>query len=209
MPPADTARVRAVCVMLGSNPGRRPEYTDAVRGLAAALVDRGTTIVYGGAAVGAMGVLADAALAAGGEVVGVIPRSLVAAEIAHPGLAELRVVETMHERKAAMVDLADGFVALPGGLGTLDELAEVATWAQLGLHRKPIGLLDPMGYFDLLMRFLDHAVDERFLRPEHRGLLLRDAAPGRLLDAMAAWTPASAAKWVDAEGAPLDLRRLS
>jgi uncharacterized protein (TIGR00730 family) len=189
--------------MLGSNPGRRPEYTDAVRGLAATLVDRRVTIVYGGAAVGAMGVLAGAALAAGGEVVGVIPRSLVAAEIAHPGLADLRVVETMHERKAAMVDLADGFVALPGGLGTLDELAEVATWAQLGLHRKPIGLLDPMGYFDLLMRFLDHAVDERFLRPEHRGLLLRDAAPGPLLDVMAAWTPASAAKWVDADGVPL------
>ncbi len=190
--------------MLGSNPGRRPEYADAVRGLAAALVERGLTIVYGGAAVGAMGVLADAALAAGGEVVGVIPRPLVAAEVAHAGLADLRVVETMHERKAAMVELADGFVALPGGLGTLDELAEVATWAQLGLHAKPIGLLDPMGYFDLLMRFLDHAVDERFLRAEHRALILRAAAPGRLLDAMAAWTPPAAAKWVEADGAPLD-----
>jgi uncharacterized protein (TIGR00730 family) len=189
--------------MLGSSPGRRPEYADAVRGLAAALVERGVTIVYGGAGVGAMGVLADAALAAGGEVVGVIPRSLVAAEVAHPGLADLRVVETMHERKAAMAELADGFVALPGGLGTLDELAEIATWAQLGLHAKPIGLLDPTGYFDLLLRFLDHAVDERFLRAEHRALILRAAAPAPLLDAMAGWTPSSAAKWVDAAGAPL------
>ena len=201
--------MRAVCVMLGSNPGRRPEYADAVRGLAATLVEREITIVYGGAAVGAMGLLADAALAAGGEVVGVIPRSLIAAEIAHQGLADLRVVETMHERKAVMVELADGFVALPGGLGTLDELAEVATWAQLGLHEKPIGLLDPLGYFDLLMRFLDHAVDERFLRPEHRALILRDRAPGPLLDAMAAWTPAAAEKWVDADGVPLHLPKRS
>jgi uncharacterized protein (TIGR00730 family) len=190
--------------MLGSNPGRRPGYAAAVRDLAAALVERGITIVYGGAAVGAMGVLADAALAAGGEVVGVIPRSLVAAEIAHPGLTDLRVVESMHERKAVMVELADGFVALPGGLGTLDELAEVATWSQLGLHRKPIGLLDPTGYFDLLLRFLDHAVDERFLRPEHRALVLRDAAPRPLLDAMAAWTHPVVEKWVDADGVPLD-----
>jgi uncharacterized protein (TIGR00730 family) len=195
--------MRAVCVMLGSSPGRRPEYADAVRDLAVTLVERGTAIVYGGAAVGAMGVLADAALAAGGEVVGVIPRRLLTAEIAHAGLADLRVVETMHERKAAMVELADGFVALPGGLGTLDELAEVATWSQLGLHRKPIGLLDPTGYFDLLLRFLDHAVDERFLRAEHRGLLLRDAAPGPLLDAMAGWEPAVVGKWVDADGAPV------
>lgn len=190
--------------MLGSNPGRRPEYAEAVRGLADALVERGLRIVYGGAGVGAMGILADAALAAGGEVVGVIPRSLVAAEVAHPGLADLRVVDTMHERKAAMVELADGFVALPGGLGTLDELAEVATWSQLGLHEKPIGLLDPTGYFDLLLRFLDHAVDERFLRAEHRALILRDVSPGPLLDAMAAWAPPAVAKWVDAEGAPLD-----
>jgi uncharacterized protein (TIGR00730 family) len=150
-----------------------------------------------------MGILADAVLRAGGEVIGVIPQSLVDAEIAHPGLTELRVVGSMHERKAAMVALADGFIALPGGLGTLDELAEVATWAQLGLHAKPIGLLDPLGYFDLLLRFLDHAVDERFLRPEHRALLLRERSAEPLLAAMETWTPPSVAKWVDADGAPL------
>jgi uncharacterized protein (TIGR00730 family) len=163
-------------------------------------------VVYGGAAVGAMGVLADAALEAGGEVIGVIPKSLVDAEIAHPGLADLRVVGSMHERKAAMVELSDGFIALPGGLGTLDELAEVATWAQLGLHAKPIGLLDPLGYFDLLLRFLDHAVTERFLRAEHRALILREPAAEPLLDAMAAWRPPAVAKWVDADGAPVHRR---
>jgi uncharacterized protein (TIGR00730 family) len=149
-----------------------------------------------------MGALADAAIAAGGEVIGVIPRALVDAEIAHPGLTDLRVVGSMHERKAMMADLADGFVALPGGLGTLDELTEVTTWAQLGLHAKPIGLLDPLGYFDLLLRFLDHAVDERFLRPEHRTLLLRERAVDPLLDAMAAWTPTAVAKWLLAELLP-------
>ena len=142
-------------------------------------------------------------------MVGVIPQSLVDAEIAHPGLTELRVVGSMHERKAAMVALSDGFIALPGGLGTLDELAEVATWAQLGLHAKPIGLLDPLGYFDLLLRFLDHAVAERFLRAEHRALLLREALAGPLLDAMAAWTPPAVAKWVDADGAPVRRRPAS
>lgn len=195
--------MHTICVLCGSNPGRRPEYSDAARALAQALVRRGLRLVYGGAAVGTMGVLADAALRAGGEVVGVIPQSLVAAEIAHPGLADLRVVGSMHERKATMVELSDGFIALPGGLGTLDELAEVATWAQLGLHAKPIGLLDPLGYFDLLLRFLDHAVDERFLRAEHRALLVRDAAAEPLLDAMAAWRPPAVAKWVDADGTPV------
>ena len=150
-----------------------------------------------------MGIVADAVLAAGGEVIGVIPQSLVDAEIAHPGLTELRVVGSMHERKAAMVALSDGFIALPGGLGTLDELAEIATWAQLGLHAKPIGLLDPLGYFDLLLRFLDNAVSERFLRAEHRALLLRAPAAEPLLDAMAGWRPPVVAKWVDADGAPV------
>ena len=156
--------MRTICVLCGSNPGRRPEYLDVARALAEVLAGRRIRVVYGGAAVGTMGVLADAALAAGGEVIGVIPQSLMDAEIAHPGLTELRVTGSMHERKAAMVALSDGFIALPGGLGTLDELAEVATWAQLGLHAKPIGLLDPLGYFDLLLRFLDNAVSERFLR---------------------------------------------
>ncbi len=195
--------MRSICVLCGSNPGRRPEYVHAAAALADALVTRGIRVVYGGAAVGTMGALADAALRAGGEVVGIIPQALVDAEVAHPGLTDLRVVASMHERKAAMVALSDGFVALPGGLGTLDELAEVATWSQLGLHEKPIGLLDPLGYFDLLLRFLDHAVDERFLRGEHRALLLHERTPAALLDAMAAWTPAAAAKWVDADGVPI------
>jgi uncharacterized protein (TIGR00730 family) len=192
MPP-----VRTICVFCGSNAGARREYMSAVDDLARALAGRGLRIVYGGAAVGAMGALANGALRAGGEVIGVIPQSLVDAEVAHGGLTELRVVASMHERKAVMAELADGFIALPGGLGTLEELAEVTTWAQLGLHAKPIGLLDPLGYFDLLMRFLDHAVDERFLRPEHRALLLREAAVDPLLRAMAAWTPPTVAKWLD------------
>jgi uncharacterized protein (TIGR00730 family) len=195
--------VRSICVLCGSNPGRRPEYLNVAEALAEELVQRGIRVVYGGAAVGTMGALADAALRAGGEVVGVIPQALLDAEVGHRGLADLRVVSSMHERKAAMVALADGFVALPGGLGTLDELAEVATWSQLGLHAKPIGLLDPLGYFDLLLRFLDHAVAERFLRGEHRALLLHERTPAALLDAMAAWTPPVAAKWVDADGAPI------
>ena len=195
--------MRTICVLCGSNPGRRPEYLDVARALAEVLARRRIRVVYGGAAVGMMGVLADAALAAGGEVIGVIPQSLMDAEIAHPGLTELRVTGSMHERKAAMVALSDGFIALPGGLGTLDELAEVATWAQLGLHAKPIGLLDPLGYFDLLLRFLDNAVSERFLRAEHRALLLREAAPEPLLDAMAGWRSPAVAKWVDAAGAPV------
>ena len=188
--------MRTICVFCGSNPGRRREYLSVVGELGRGLAGRGLRVVYGGAAVGAMGALADAAMAAGGEVIGVIPRALVDAEIAHAGLTDLRVVGSMHERKATMAELADGFIALPGGLGTLDELAEVTTWAQLGLHAKPIGLLDPLGYFDLLLRFLDHAVDERFLRPEHRTLLLREAAVGPLLDAMAGWMPTTVAKWV-------------
>lgn len=188
--------MRTICVFCGSNPGARPEYQRVVGELGRGLAGRGLRVVYGGAALGAMGRLADAAIAAGGEVIGVIPQALMDAEIAHAGLTDLRVVGSMHERKAAMAELADGFIALPGGLGTLDELAEVATWAQLGLHAKPIGLLDPLGYFDLLLRFLDHAVDEGFLRPEHRALLLRERAVEPLLDAMAAWTPITVAKWL-------------
>jgi uncharacterized protein (TIGR00730 family) len=190
------ADVRTICVFCGSSPGARPEYMSTVGELGRGLAGRGLRVVYGGAAVGAMGALADAAMGAGGEVIGVIPRALVEAEIAHAGLTELRVVGSMHERKAMMAELADAFIALPGGMGTLDELAEVTTWAQLGLHTKPIGLLDPLGYFDLLLRFLDHAVDERFLRPEHRALLLHERSVEALLDAMAGWTPTAIAKWI-------------
>ena len=146
-------------------------------------------MVYGGAQVGLMGVVADTALAAGGEVVGVIPRHMAKREVAHHGVGDLRVVGSMHERKALMADLSDGFVALPGGLGTLEELAEILTWSQLGLHTKPVGLLDDRGFYSGLLSFLDHAVAERFVRPAHRALLLSGSDPAALLDAMARWSP--------------------
>jgi uncharacterized protein (TIGR00730 family) len=154
-------------------------------------------IVYGGAKLGLMGALADAALAAGGEVVGVMPQALVDHEIAHHGLTELHITSSMHERKATMADLADGFVALPGGVGTLEELVEIVTWAQLGLHAKPCGVLDTAGYYTALRGFLDHAASEGFIRPQHRGLLLVDDDPGRLLDAFATWRPPTLDKWID------------
>lgn len=201
--------MRAICVFCGSNPGRRPEYLAATADLGRLLAARGIRIVYGGAHVGIMGALADAALAAGGEVTGVIPQHLVAAEVAHDGLTSLHVVDSMHERKALMAELADAFIALPGGLGTLEEFAEVTTWSQLGLHVKPSGLLNVLGYFDRLLSFLDHAEAERFLRPEHRGLVIAESDPAVLLAALDRWQPAGAAKWIDAEGADLTLRRRS
>jgi uncharacterized protein (TIGR00730 family) len=159
---------------------------------------RGIGLVYGGGHLGLMGVLADAVLQAGGQVVGVIPKSLVEKELAHSGLTELHVVTTMHERKALMSDLADGFATLPGGFGTADELCEVLTWAQLGLHSKPIGLLNQAGYFDSLCFWLDHAVREGFLLPAHRQLLLQADDPERLLDLLADYRPApSPAKWIE------------
>ncbi|MGH9092677.1 MAG: TIGR00730 family Rossman fold protein [Acidimicrobiales bacterium] len=177
--------MRSVCVFCGSSPGGRPEYAADAAALGTLLARRGLRLVYGGAHVGTMGALADAALAAGGEVVGVIPGHMAREEVAHGGLTELRVVGTMHERKATMARLADGFVALPGGLGTLDELAEILTWAQLGLHAKPVGLLDRHGFFDPLLRFLDGAVADGFVRAHHRDLLLTGRAPEPLLEAMA------------------------
>jgi uncharacterized protein (TIGR00730 family) len=177
--------VRSVCVFCGSSPGGDPGYAADAAALGTVLVARGIRIVYGGAQVGTMGALADAGLAAGGQVVGVIPRRMVRNEVAHQGLSELHVVESMHQRKALMADLSDGFVALPGGLGTLDELAEIVTWSQLGLHAKPIGLLDRRGFYDRLLGFLDDAVTEGFVRPQHRALLLTGRDPGPLLDAMA------------------------
>src|SRR5687767_9817926 len=144
-----------------------------------------------------MGVLADTALAAGGEVVGVMPQALVDREIAHRGLTELRVVGSMHERKLLMAELADGFVALPGGMGTLEELFEVYTWTQLGLHAKPLALLDVRGYYDRLVAFLDHAVSERFVTPEHRGMLVVAAGPDEVLDAFAGWRAPDRPKWID------------
>jgi len=160
-------------------------------------------VVYGGARVGMMGALADAALAQGGEVVGVIPAHLVGDEVAHSGLTELHVVESMHERKALMAELSDGFIAVPGGLGTLEELAEVVTWSKLGLHVKPTGLLDVLGYYAHLLAFLDHATQERFLTPEQREIVVTRTEPAPLLDAMAQWSPPRLARWIDADGRPI------
>jgi len=192
----------AVCVFCGSNPGRSPAYLDAVAARAATLAGRGTRLVYGGASVGTMGALADGVLAAGGEVVGVIPERQVGQEIAHDGLTALHVVGSMHERKATMATLSDGFVALPGGLGTLEEFAEIVTWSQLGLHDKPTGLLNTDGYYDRLLAFLDHAVTERFLRSADRELVLVGDDPVTLLDRMAGWTPQTGRRWaaVDQSG---------
>ena len=189
--------MRRLCVFSGSSPGAHPDYAEATAALGRALAGAGIGLVYGGASVGLMGTVADAALAAGGEVVGVIPQSLVDREIAHPGLSELHVVHSMHERKALMADLSDGFVALPGGTGTLDELFEVYTWTQLGLHAKPLGLLDVRGYWASLVAFLDHAVAERFVTAEHREMLVVADGPEALLEAFRRWRAPVRAKWID------------
>jgi uncharacterized protein (TIGR00730 family) len=181
--------VTRICVFCGSNPGTRPEYAEAARLLAHELVDRKLGLVYGGGSVGLMGVLADAALAAGGEVIGVIPRPLATRELAHRRLSEIRLVESMHERKATMASLVDGFITLPGGLGTFEETLEVLTWAQLGIHVKPVGILDVLDYYEGLRRFLEHAEDEGFVRSEHAALLLFARSAADLLDAMTAWRP--------------------
>jgi hypothetical protein len=192
--------MRAVCVFCGSSLGGRPDYLAGAANLARTLARSGIRIVYGGAHVGTMGALADAALAAGAEVVGVIPRALVEAEIAHNRLSTLHVVESMHERKAMMARLSDAFIALPGGMGTLEEFAEVTTWTQLGLHSKPTGLLNVSGYYDHLLRFLDHAVAERFVTPEHRNLIVASSEPRALLAALDSWQPPASPKWMDADG---------
>ncbi len=174
--------MRRVCVFCGSNVGNRELYAASARRLGSVLAARGLGLVFGAGHIGLMGILADAVLAAGGEAVGVIPQSMVDKELAHTGLTRLEVVNTMHERKALMADLSDGFVALPGGFGTGDELFEILTWSQLGLHAKPVGVLNVAGYFDPLLRWLDHAVAEGFIRPQHRGLLLEADDPDHLLD---------------------------
>jgi len=190
--------MRRVCVFCGSSPGARPVFAAAARGLSDVLAGRAIGLVYGGGKVGLMGLLADGMLAQGGEVIGVIPESLQALEVAHEGLSDLRVVESMHARKALMSDLSDGFIALPGGLGTFEELLEIATWSQLGLHSKPVGVLNVAGYFDPLLSLLDHAVAERFLRPDHRQLFLVATEPQALLEAMLAFrAPTTSGKWID------------
>lgn len=187
--------MKRVCVFCGSNAGLRPVYREAAQAMGAALARRNLGLVYGGGKVGLMGAVADAALAAGGEAIGVIPDFLEAKEVGHRGLTELRVVSSMHERKAMMAELSDGFIALPGGYGTLEEFGEILTWAQLDLHHKPIGLLNVAGYYDALLRLFDHAVDEQFLSPSLRALVLEESNPARLLDALAAHEPRAVAKW--------------
>jgi uncharacterized protein (TIGR00730 family) len=179
--------MKRICVFCGSSPGHDPRYLEAARTMGRTLARRGLGLVYGGGSVGLMGAVADAALAAGGEVTGVIPRVLQIRELAHRSLTTLHVVGSMHERKALMAELSEGFVALPGGMGTLEELSEVLTWAQLGLHARPVGLLDVAGYYQPLARFFDQAVSAGFLRPAHRRLLLVGDQPEALLDQFAAW----------------------
>ena len=190
--------MRRICVFCGASPGARRAYRDAAEQLAALLVRDGVAVVYGGGGVGLMGALADAVLARGGEITGVIPRSLVDREIAHRDVSDMRVVSSMHERKALMAELADAFVALPGGIGTLEELFEVYTWAQLGLHRKPCALLNVEGYYDGIDEFLRHAVEERFLRGETRELLMVEDDVPSLIEALRRFEPGAVVpKWID------------
>ena len=186
-----------VCVFCGSSPGNDPAHLEAARATGRALAARGIGLVYGGGSVGLMGAVADATLDAGGQVVGVIPRALELRELAHRRLTTLHVVASMHERKARMAELADGFIALPGGMGTLEELAEILTWAQLGLHARPVALLDVVGYYAPLIEFFDRAVAAGFIRPEHRRLLLVGREPGALLDRFATWRPPAVERWID------------
>lgn len=193
--------LNSICVYCGSSQGVRPAYATTARELGELLASRGIRIVYGGGAVGLMGILAHAAMQAGGEVIGIIPHALDRREIANRTISDLRIVNSMHERKSMMNELADGFIALPGGFGTLEELFEMLTWAQLGIHEKPVGLLDVEGYYGPLLGMLDHAVAERFLHPDHRKLLISDTDPISLLDRMSAQVPPITDKWLDlAEG---------
>jgi hypothetical protein len=187
--------VKRICVFCGSSLGARQAYAAAATSLARHLAGKKIAVVYGGSRVGLMGLLADAALAAGGEVIGVIPRSLVAKEVAHTGLSDLRVVDSMHERKALMADLADAFIALPGGFGTFDEFCEILTWTQLGLQRGPCGLLNVEGYYDLLLQMFDHAQAEQFIKPEHRRMVIADHLPESLVARLLEYDVPLVDKW--------------
>jgi uncharacterized protein (TIGR00730 family) len=192
--------IKRVCVFCGSRPGARPEYMEAGRALGRELAGRGLGLVYGGASVGIMRAVADATMDAGGEVIGVIPRGLVDKEVANMRLADLRIVGTMHERKAMMADLCDAVIALPGGFGTFDELFEILTWAQLGMHQKPVGLVNTTRFYDPLVALIDHVIAEGFVPLEHRALILADESIPNLLDAMDHYVaPPPAKKWIDKE----------
>ena len=189
--------MKSICVFCGSSSGNDRAYAASARALGHTLARDGITLVYGGGRVGLMGVLADAVLEASGEAIGVMPKSLLEREIGHPGLTDLRVVGSMHERKALMSELSDGFIALPGGTGTLEEFFEVLTWAQLGEHQKPCALLDAGGYYDPLLALFDHMVARGFLSEEHRSMILIETEPIRLLEAFAHYRPPEVVKWID------------
>jgi len=189
--------MRRVCVYCGSSPGAQPEYVEAARELGRVLAGEGLGVIYGGSNVGLMGQLADGALEAGGEVIGVIPRMFVNKGIDHWGLTEVRVVDSMHERKAIMAELGDAFIALPGGMGTLEEFFEMLAWAQLGMHRKPCGLLNVCGYYDRLIDFLNHTVAERFIRRDHRSMILVADTPTALLQKFQEYRAPVVEKWID------------
>ncbi len=188
--------MKRICVYCGSSQGRQPEYRLAAQELGEALLERNLGLIYGGASVGIMGAVADTVLAGGGEAIGVIPEALAIKEVAHEGLSEQHVVATMHERKALMADLADGFIALPGGWGTLEEIFEALTWAQLGFHEKPCGLLNVAAYYDQLAAFLEQAFDEQFVRPVYRQLLLIESQPAKLLERFASYRAPRIKKWL-------------
>lgn len=188
--------IHRICIFCGSNPGAGNGYAEAARDLGRLFAREGIGLVYGGGSVGLMGELANAVLSAGGEVIGVIPHALWAREVGHRGLTDIRIVETMHERKALMADLADGFIALPGGLGTLEEIFEVWTWAQLGLHAKPLGFLDVDGFYTPLMEFLDRSMRERFVRAEHRAIAVIERDPMALLKRFDDWRAPRVEKWI-------------
>lgn len=188
--------IKSICIYCGSNLGRLDAYTVAAHALAESLVNRDIRLVYGGAGIGVMGIIADHVLKLGGQAAGVIPEALVRKEVAHQNLTELHITHSMHERKTLMAELSDGFIALPGGLGTLEELFEIWTWAQLGFHDKPCGLLNVEGYFDALIKFLDHALSEQFIKPTHRDLLIVETVPEVLLDRYANFQPPAVTHWV-------------
>lgn len=191
--------MKSVCVFCGSNPGNDPVYAAGATAMGVEIARRGLRLVYGGGAVGLMGIVANAALGAGGEVHGVIPRALREKEVGHNGLTELDVVDTMHTRKARMAELSDGFIAMPGGIGTFEELFEIWTWGQLGIHTKPLGFLNIAGFYDPLASFLDGTVDAGFLKQSHRAMAMTDTEPATLLDRMEQYVPSATYKWVEKE----------
>lgn len=198
-PSSADGRFRSLCVFCGSSTGDDPAFSQAARELGDSLVKRQITLVYGGGNIGLMGVIADRVMQGGGRVIGVIPRQLQEKELAHHGITDLQVVDSMHQRKARMAELAQAFIALPGGFGTIEEFAEVLTWSQLGLHAKPMGLLNVSGYFDHFLDFLDHAVDVRLLQSEHRRLVLESDRADPLLEQMQAWQAPRLPKWIESE----------